>query len=55
MSNETPASAWPLLGYGSGSMLLASYYLISGAYLLFATAILGLPAGTCLLYTSRCV
>lgn len=46
MNAGSRASAWRLLGYGSGSMLLASYYLISGAYLLFATAILGLPAGT---------
>lgn len=40
------AGAWRLLGYGSGSMALSAYYLISGAYLLFATAILGVPADT---------
>lgn len=42
----TPAQAgtWRLLGYGSGSMALSAYYLVSGFYLLFATAILGVPA-----------
>ena len=40
------AGTWRLLGYGSGSMALSAYYLISGAYLLFATAILGVPADT---------
>jgi Na+/melibiose symporter-like transporter len=43
---STRTGVWPLLGYGSGSMALAAYYLVSGAYLLFATAILGVPADT---------
>lgn len=32
-----------LIGYGSGSMVMAAYFLISGSFLLFATAILGVP------------
>lgn len=32
-----------LLGYGSGSMVMAAYFLISGSFLLYATAILGVP------------
>ena len=39
-----PANRWQLLGYGSGSMAMSAYYLVSGSYLLFATAVLGLPA-----------
>ena len=34
---------WQLAGYGSGSMVLAAYYLISASFLFYATAILHVP------------
>jgi GPH family glycoside/pentoside/hexuronide:cation symporter len=34
---------WRLAGYGSGSMVLAAYYLVSAGFLLYATAILRVP------------
>lgn len=33
-----------LLGYGSGNLVLAAYFLVSSSLMLYATAILGLPA-----------
>lgn len=41
---EGPAlGAWRLAGYGSGSMVLAAYYLVSASFLFYATAILRVP------------
>ncbi len=34
---------WHLAGYGTGSMVLAAYYLISASFLFYATAILHVP------------
>lgn len=34
---------WRLAGYGSGSMVLAAYYLVSASFLFYATAILRVP------------
>ena len=34
---------WQLAGYGSGSMVLAAYFLVSASFLFYATAILHLP------------
>lgn len=34
---------WQLAGYGSGSMVLAAYYLVSASFLFYATAILHVP------------
>ncbi len=44
---STPAlQPWQLAGYGSGSMVLAAYYLVSASFLFYATAILHVPPDT---------
>ncbi len=40
--NAARPNRWQLLGYGSGSIVLAAYYLVSGAFLFYATTILHL-------------
>ena len=41
--NAPPLRPWHLAGYGSGSMVLAAYYLVSASFLFYATAILKVP------------
>ncbi|MEP7186598.1 MAG: MFS transporter [Rhodanobacter sp.] len=41
--NAPALRPWQLAGYGSGSMVLAAYYLVSASFLFYATAILRVP------------
>ncbi|TAL83000.1 MAG: MFS transporter [Rhodanobacter sp.] len=41
--NAPALRPWRLAGYGSGSMVLAAYYLVSASFLFYATAILRVP------------
>ncbi len=41
--NAAALRPWQLAGYGSGSMVLAAYYLVSASFLFYATAILHVP------------
>ncbi|MDQ6647285.1 MAG: MFS transporter [Pseudomonadota bacterium] len=41
--NAPALRPWQLAGYGSGSIVLAAYYLVSASFLFYATAILRVP------------